>query len=382
MIFADIPGQENAKGRLRDMVRSGRLPHALLIHGPQGAGKLALARAMAQYLQCEHPTADEEPCGHCNACKLHASFNHLDMVYAFPVIKTEKMNTAPVADDYMEEWREFMKLTQGGLVADPDLWAAQLPKVTAKPRIYVTQVDDIMTKLRVTTHSSEYKVVLIWLPERMDEAPANKLLKILEEPFPDTVFLLVSNEPERLLPTIRSRCQMLEVGRLSDSDLATWLAKQPTIHPDDAPALAHVAEGSIILAGHLAQEADQAEQGSNLDWFMRLMRLAWQKRVAELKVWAEELHGAGRERQMKFYEFAQRMVRENFVLNFALPQISYLSRAEAAFSRNFARFVHERNAPALIQELEKARAEIDANANAKIVNFDLAMRVILLLKRK
>lgn len=382
MKFSDIPGQEHAKSRIREMVRAERIPHALLIHGPEGTGKLALARAMAELMHCEHPLPEGEPCGVCNACKLHESLNHLDMMYVFPVVKRDGSTSTPVADDYMEEWRDFIATSQGGLIDDNDRWATYFKKQNAQPIIYVTQSQQILSRLQLTTHSARYKVVVIWQPDKMNDQTANKLLKVLEEPFADTVFLLVSDHPELLLGTIRSRCQSLEVGRLADTEVAHWLAGQATIHPDDAMALAHVAEGNLVVASRLAQESDEAETDSDLDWFMRLMRLAWQRKVGDLKQWADDLHSKGREREIKFYDFAQRMVRENFVLNFGDQRLSYLSRAEAAFSRNFARFVHERNAPALIDEMEAAKRDIRGNAYGKLVNFDLAMRVILLLKRK
>lgn len=350
-----------------------RIPHAILLHGIEGVGKYALARALAQYLHCEAPTPDDS-CGKCPSCIQHQSLNHIDTIHVYPVVKTDKLRS-PISADYADQWREYL---DGKVFMDFAAWTESLDKKNAQPVIYVGESAWLEEKLSVTTAVSAWKIVLMWLPEKMNEQTANKLLKLIEEPFSDTIFILVSNDAAGVLPTIRSRCRPIEVPRMSDADVAGYIQQKFGLSYPDAMATAHLAEGSVTAARR-QMDATKAQR-MFLDLFIGLMRKAYQRNVAELKNWANDLAALGREQQMAFYGYCQRLIRENFVYNFSQPELSYLNTQEEQFSQKFARFITVRNAEPLIRVLNQAAIDIAGNANAKIVNFDLAVKVIMLIK--
>ena len=374
MKFSDIPARESVKRQLKEMAASGRVPHALLIHGQSGGGKFMLARVFAQLLHCEHPGPDGEPCEVCAQCQRHRSGNQLDTLMVFPVVKDEK-HRAPVSDDYLEEFREFMRLSP---YMDFDRWASSFDKKNAQPQIYVSESEALERRLAVSASTARYKIVLFWLPEKMNEAAANKLLKLLEEPAPDTVFIMVSNNASAILPTILSRCRPIEVLRLDDASVASVLEERLAMDSADALAVAHVALGDVNVA---LRSAD-ATSVSRLffDMFVSLMRLAYQRDVKALRQWSAELTALGRETEIKFYDYCQRLIRENFMFRFGVPDITYLNRQEQQFSQRFARFITERNAEAIIRHLGEASRDIAGNANGNIVNFDFAVKMIILIK--
>lgn len=374
MKFADIPYHEHAKERLRSMIDSDRIPHALLIEGPAGIGKFALARAAAQYIHCENRSGGDS-CGVCPSCLQHQSFNHIDTHFAFPVIK-KKSDRASYCDDFIGEWRDYMSANP---YMDFQKWVIALGSPTTQPQIYADEADALIRKLSFTSHSSRYKIAIMWLPERLNVTGANKLLKQIEEPYPDTIFILVSNKPAEILPTIYSRTQRLQLKRLPDHVVARYLSDNFSVDITDATALAHIAEGNMISAVNSLSLSK--ENQSYLDSFMSLMRLAYQRNVKELREWASEAAALGRESELRFLEYCQRLIRENFIYNLHITELNYLNRDEAAFSRNFARFINERNVLQIADLLDKAAIDIAGNANGKIVMFDLAVHVILLLKQ-
>ncbi|MCM1355198.1 MAG: hypothetical protein NC212_02190 [Staphylococcus sp.] len=374
MKFSQIPSNDSVKRQLRDMVADGRIPHAILLHGPAGIGKFMLARTFSQYLHCQSPTPDGEPCGSCPSCIQHESFNHVDSLYVFPVVKTDKIK-APISDDYMDEFKEFVKASP---FMDFERWPGYFEKKNAQPVIYVSESDALEQRLSVTTTISCYKTVVIWLPEKMNEQTANKLLKLIEEPFADTIFILVSDNPKAILPTIYSRCRPIEMKRLSDETVATYLTSHLSVDPQDALAMAHIAAGDINAALRIIDATSVSRMF--FDYFVRLMRLAYQRDVKGLKEWSADVAALGREAAIKFYNYAGRLIRENFVYNFRTPELLYLNRTEADFSKKFARFITENNAEKIITEMDRAAIDIAGNANGKIVNFDFAIKMIILIK--
>lgn len=374
MNFSDIPSHENVKRQLRDMVTDGRVPHALLLHGPSGAGKFMLARAFAQYLHCEHPTPDGEPCGVCPSCRAHGSHSQVDTLYVFPVVKTDKLKE-PVSDDYIEDFRQFMSASP---FMDFDRWSSTFDKKNAQPIIYVYESAALERRLATSATASRYKIVLMWLPEKMNEQAANKLLKLIEEPYADTVFILVSDDASAILPTIRSRCRPIEVTRLDDATVAGYLTHRLSMDPQDALAAAHIASG-VVNAALRSVDATSVSR-MFFDCFVRLMRLAYQRDVRSLLQWSNDVTSMGREQEIKFYDYCQRLIRENFVYRLNVPEISYMNRSEAQFSERFARFITERNAEGIISQMNRASADIAGNANGKIVNFDFAVKMIILIK--
>ncbi len=373
MKFRDILSHEGAKQRIRSFVDNDRIPHAILIDGQPGIGKFALARALAQYIHCEN-RQNGDSCGVCPSCIQHQTFNHIDTHFIFPIIK-KSSGKSVVSDDYIDEWKDY--LTQNPYM-DFDKWLQALDNVNAQPQIFVDESVDIIRKLNFTAHKSKYKVVLLWLPERMKIECANKLLKLIEEPHSDTIFIMVSNNSKQILPTIYSRVQRIELLRLGDEIIANYLVEKYAIDSNDALSIAHLAEGNINNA---EKELLSTKETSNFfSLFVELMRLAYQRKIYDLKRWSNDVASLGREQSIQFLDYCQRLIRENFVYNLNVKELNYLNTQEAQFSVNFARFITEKNVQKLIEVLNKAQIDISGNANAKIVFFDISVKVILLLK--
>lgn len=372
MYFKDIIGLDEAKRHLIDEVREGRPPHALLIHGPRGTGKLALATAYARYLNCQHPDGDDA-CGRCENCRLFDKLNHPDTHFVYPVIK-KKSSGEVTSVDYAEEWRQQMARSA---YFDLDDWLDDMGAANQQPMIYVKESDEIIRTLAYKGMMGGYKVVIIWLPERMNEGCANKILKILEEPPAETVFLLVSDEPDKLLPTILSRTQRLHIAGLSEEEIAAALVSKYGISSDKASIAAHNARGSWIKAiRSLEEDSGRKEFFEN---FKKLMRLAWLRDVRRLLEWSEEIAAEGRENQKSFLNYCQNMVRENFILNFRNPDMNYLGEEEYQFSVNFAPFINERNVMDIAEQLSEAQYHIERNVNPKMVFFDMSLKFIVLM---
>ncbi len=375
MKFSDIPGHEDVKRRLRDMADKGRIPHALLLEGPAGSGKFALARAFAQYIHCEDRTPDGDSCGRCPSCLQHEAFNQIDTYFSFPIVKKSSSSSA-ISDDYMTDFRDLLTENQ---FMDFESWLLKLDNINAQPLIYVSEANELLRKLSLTAHSSRYKIVLMWLPERLKEDAANKLLKLVEEPYADTLFIMTSDNSRAILPTIYSRTQRIGVKRYSDAEVAGYMAARYGLDADSAARISRLAAGNVSEATKLISLSKESDE--YLQLFMELMRKAYTRDVASLKAWAADVAGLGREREIKFLEYCARMVRENFILNIHTPDLNCLNNSEMAFSARFSPFINERNVLKIFKTLNDAKADIAANANAKLVNFDVAIKTILLLKQ-
>lgn len=372
MRFADIPGHEDVKARLRDMVDNNRLPHALLIEGPAGCGKYALARALTTYIHCTN-RRDGDSCGVCEACRQHASFNHIDTFYSFPVVKKNSKPT--VSNDYFDEFKEFIDEEP---FMDFSHWLKCLGNDNAQPQIYVEEASALLERLNLTARQSRFKVVLMWLPERLHASAANKLLKLVEEPSADTMFIMSSNKPSDILPTIYSRVQRVGVRRYSDAEVARILINNGI----DAPT----AESVAILAAGNVNAAMTAIKGNEdntklLDLYKELMRKAWTRKVKDLRKWSKDIGELGREGQMRFYTYCSRMTRNNFILNLQQPALAPMDADEATFSSRFSAYITDRNVEGIMQEFDRAVSDTAANGNARIIAFDLAVKMIKWLRK-
>lgn len=372
MRFCDIPGHDDIKARLVEMADNHRLPHALLLEGPNGAGKFMLARAFAQYIHCEHPS-NGDSCGQCPSCQQHASFNHIDTIYSYPVIK--KAGKPTVSADYLPEFKEMM--TESPFM-DTEHWGTKFDAANTQTKIYVDEGAELTRRLNFRAHQSRYKIVLLWLPERMNEDTANKMLKLIEEPHEDTIFVMSSDNPRNILPTIYSRTQRVMVNRYDDSQVVDYLTNVQSVAPDAAVAISKLASGNINEALSLIKISKARK--AFLDLFIDLMRKAYQRKIGLLRQWSVDVASLGREQSLAFLDYCARMIRENFILNLRVEGLNYLTPEENAFSVNFARFINERNVLKLFDVINEARTDIAGNANAKIVFFDLAIKTILLLK--
>ena len=371
MRFQEVLGNTDVKESLVAMADAGRLPHTMMLTGPKGIGKFRMARAFAQYVHCESPEGGDS-CGRCSACRQHASLNFPDMHYVFPVVKKQPRM---ISADYMGEWRELIENTP---YPSLPLWGEAIDAGNTAPTIYVREADEMIRIASLSNYSAEKKIFLIWLPEKMQPATANKLLKLLEEPFENTLFIMVSEEPGAVLPTIISRTQRIEMKRLSDEEIVEWLEATEHVDEKGAAEIAHLAQGSPARALEIL--GSDEETASHRALFQLMMRMAYACNGAELKKIADEIAGMGRQKSIRYLSYSLAQIRENFITNFHLPELVLQSAEETAFSSRFAPFIHEGNINGLAEEFTRASNDIARNANAKIVCFDLMLKLMVLLR--
>ncbi len=381
MRFAEITGQEELKRQLAQSVDAGRVSHAQLFTGSAGAGALALAVAYVQYLCCRH-RHDGDSCGVCPDCRQIADLAHPDLHLVFPVNRQgKKSGEAMLSDAFLPRFRELFTERKGYF--SPQEWYDRLDLgKTLKGLIAASEADEIVRKLSFKSFESEYKTMLIWLPEAMNEEAANKILKILEEPWEWTLFLLVSEQPERLLPTILSRTQEVTVPRISPEVLAAEAQRLGVTDPLKARNIARLADGNRLTLQQLASGENDALQRENFNLFCSLMRLSYNDRHLELIGWAEEVVQLSREQQLAFLRDAARLLRESFMLHAGLGRVSYLWGEELAFCTKFAPFVGTENIEGLVDEIERAMAQIAQNGNPTIVFTHFALAASKWIKRK
>jgi DNA polymerase-3 subunit delta' len=375
MYFKDIIGQEEAKERLIQNVKEGKIAHAQLFCGGQGIGKLPLAIAYARYLSCKNPN-DEDACGKCPNCVKFDKLAHPDLHFVFPVVK-KKSSKETVSDDYLPEWRELLKDTP---YFNLPMWLQTMGTENQQALIYVKESDEIIRKLSLKSSQGGYKIMIIWMPEKMNTECSNKLLKLLEEPPAETLFLLVSEEPDALLTTIQSRTQRIQLHGIREEAIATQLVQRYGVQQEDAVHIAHLSAGNFLKALETIHLNEDSKQFFEL--FVNLMRLAYQRKIREMKQWSETLAAMGREKQKNFLNYCQQMLRENFIYNFRDSSLVYMNAEERNFSSRFAPFVNEKNVIGIMNELSEAQRHIEQNVNAEMVFFDFALKMIVLLVQK
>ena len=370
MRFADIIGQKELKRHLARSVDSGRISHAQLFTGAAGTGALPLAIAYAQYLNCPN-RKDGDSCGECPSCQQTAALAHPDLHFVFPVNKQgKKSGEVVLSAEFMPLWRECVASTGGYFT--PQMWYDRLDLgKTLRGMISAKEADEIIRRLSFKSFESEYKIMLIWLPETMNDEAANKILKILEEPWEKTLFLLVSERADLLLSTILSRTQEVAVPRLTVEDL------MPMAQGDEQQRrnTARLAAGDLIEMRRLAGGEEDEVRRDSFDLFCRLMRLSYNDKHLELIDWADEVATLTREQQRSMLRHAARLLRESYMLHAGLGQISYLWGEEAAFCNKFAPFIGNQNIEYLISEIEQAMRQVSQNGNPRIIFTHFALAV-------
>ena len=375
MNFSQIPGQNETIDKLIRSVKEERVSHAQLFSGPEGCGSLALALAYARYVSCEN-RSENDSCGICKSCVKYEKMIHPDLHFVFPVIKNKK-DFEPVSDSYIGEWREFVKLSPYFTL---NSWLNSIEVGNAQGLIFASEAGEIIKKLSLKTFESDFKIMIIWLPEKMHQATANKLLKMIEEPPEKTLFLLVSDEVDKVIPTILSRCQLIKIPGFRDEEISKFLICKFNADKNKASGIAGISNGNIIRAVELLQNEDSSLL--NLENFKRLMRFAWKRDIISLISWSEEISSTGREAQKNFISYSLRILRENLMLslNQLKNRLVFLAGDEAAFSNNFHPFINQNNIYPLTEEFNIAYSHIEANGNAKIIFLDLALKVTRLIR--
>lgn len=369
MYFRDVIGLQDVKRHLIESVQGGFIPHARIFYGPEGVGKLPLAIAYARYLNCSH-RGSEDACGECPSCHKFDKMAHPDLHFVFPVVKSK------VSDEYLPEWRQFLTENRYFNLGS---WLSFIDAQNAQGLIYAKESDEIIRKLNLKVYEAPYKVMIVWLPEKMHESCANKLLKMVEEPPANTVFLLVSEDRENVLQTIWSRCQPLQIRAIEMEVMTAALERTFAIDHSQAIDCARIANGSFTRAIELLTSSE--ERAYQFDLFKEMMRASVSRNIKSIKEVAGALAGIGRDRQKNFLLYSLRLFREYFVSNLHLPEIVYLSRDEQQFGERFAPFINEQNIEAFDEEFSLAHRQIEQNGNAKIIFLDLCLKVTVLLKK-
>lgn len=372
MKFSDIFGHQEIINELRGMVDSNRIPHAVMLAGPQGIGKLRLARAFSQYIHC-HNRIGGDSCGHCPSCIQHQKLGNPDMHYVFPVVK-RKSEKLIISEDHRELWENM--LAEDSYMS-PEKWLGIINAGNSQPAIYVEESEALSETAALSPFKEEKKIFLIWQPERMTVEAANKLLKLIEEPFADTIFVFVSNMPEAVLPTVMSRTRRFNLRPLQPAVVKQAL-NALSVDSAVARTVSLLAEGSISNALKMASRNGEFEDFSNL--FKEIMRAAYARKIGTLRRIADNVAGFGREKQRRFLDYCLRMTRESFIYNLQEPRLNLMTTDEMTFSNRFSPFIHHSNVEDISEAFSKAADDIRRNANARIVIFDLSMQLCRLIR--
>ena len=374
MFFRQVIGQDHIKQSLLQSVKEGRVSHAQMFAGPDGSGNLSLALAYAQYVSCLNKQ-ENDSCGECSSCKKYQKLIHPDLHFVFPVVKSPKFKD-PVSDNYLDEWR---KIVSRNAYFDLDQWFSFIGADNAQGLIYSHESEEIIKKLNLKSYESEFKVMIIWMPEKMHVACSNKLLKMIEEPPNKTLFLLVAENEEDIITTIRSRCQLVKFPPIDEKSLEQALLQIPDAAEANISNIVHLARGNYRKALELLQPDEVSV--FNLESFKELMRYSYGRKFLDLFSWSESMSNIGREKQKSFLQYAMKFLRENFVSNLKNNKLVFMDGEETEFAKRFSPFINERNIIELSELFEEAFVHISMNGNPRIIFTDVAFKTTKLIRK-
>ena len=377
MQFKDVIGQSAIKQRLIQSVRENHVSHAQLFLGPAGSGKLPLALAYAQYILCPNRT-ETDSCGVCPTCQKVQKLVHPDLHFVVPTNTTKSVKSNPESDLFMEEWREFA-LKNEGYFSDND-WYAFLDIENKQGYMSVRDAASLLRKLNMKSYEGEYKIAIIWMAEKMRTDTANKLLKLLEEPPEKTVFLLIAEDPEDLLATIKSRTALVKIPALDTASIETALQHRYGCDPKQAHDAAMVSEGNWLTACQSFKDFE--DHKFFFTTFQQWMRLCFRGAYSELIDFSANIKTIGREKQKELLQYGLRIVRNSLLFNNNLAEIVMLPEDEKTFNSKFAPFVNPANLAQIAELFEEAIRHIERNGNAQIVFTDVGFKMVGLLKKK
>ncbi|MFV5701419.1 ATP-binding protein [Flavobacterium sp. XS2P12] len=382
MQFSEILGQEHIKSHLTKSADLGRIPHAQLFVGPEGSGTLPMAIAYAQYIICSNKNAENS--GSNEACNIKfQKTSHPDLHFIYPTVSTEDVKTKPKSIDFITEWREFLNQNPYGSLFD---WYQTLGVKNKQGEIRVDDAQEILKSLALKSYEGGYKVMIIWMADKLNIAASNKLLKLLEEPTDRTVFILISENEEDIIQTIRSRCQVLHFNGLSETVIAEALVSRENTESKEALKIAHQAQGNYNKALQLL--LPDSESVFFEKWFVDWVRAAFRAKgnaaaIQDLIQWSEQIASLGRETQKKFLHFCIDMFRQALLLNYQTESLVYMEpKVEKFRLENFAPFVNGNNINDIFKELSDAMYHIERNGNAKIILTDLSIKLTRLIHKK
>jgi DNA polymerase-3 subunit delta' len=382
MLFSQILGQDYIKNHLTKSATSGRIPHAQLFVGPEGSGTLPMAIAYAQYILCNN-SGDENTNGNASCNLKFEHFSHPDLHFIYPTVSTEDVKSKPKSIDFIADWRQFLNENPYGSLFD---WYQMLGVKNKQGEIRVDDAQEMLKALALKSYEGGYKVMIVWMADKLNIAASNKLLKLLEEPTDKTLFILISENEEDIIQTIRSRCQVLHFSGLSEKIIADALVLQKEIDPRTATKMAHQAQGNFNKALQLLQT--DSEDDFFEKWFVDWVRAAFRAKgnaaaIQDLIQWSELIAGLGRETQKKFLHYCIDMFRQTLLLNYQTTSLVYIEPKIAGFKlENFAPFVNGNNIQDIFKELSDAMYHIERNGNAKIILTDLSIKLTRLIHKK
>ncbi len=382
MLFEEIIGQENIKNHLIRTVANGRIPHAQLFVAPQGSGALPMAIAFAEYILCKNYDKEQSPektrCNH-----IAEKLIHPDLHFVFPVATNSKVKSHPVSNLFLEDWRIFVRETPYGSLYN---WYQHIGIEKKQGQIGVDEAEDIVKKLSLKSYEGGFKVMIIWMAEKLNTSAANKLLKIIEEPPEDTILILIAEDEEQIIKTILSRCQILRFKSLSEGEIRKALIRNEKVDEKLAAKIAHRANGNYNKAIHLLH--NDANDLAFENWFIFWVRTAFKAKgdaevIKDLVSWSDEIARSGRETQKRFLQYCLQFFRQAMLLNYKVDELVYYEPQTQNFDiRKFAPFVHSTNIVKISGALDEAIYHIERNGNAKIILLDLSIKLTRFLHQK
>jgi DNA polymerase-3 subunit delta' len=379
--FKHITGQNEIKRRLIQTVKESRVSHAQLFHGPEGSRKLAMAIAYAQFINCRNRTIDPDSpgggdsCGTCPSCIKFSKLIHPDLHFIYPVAKTKEVDKEPMSRDFIKTWRET--LLENDFCLNLNDWYKVAGYEKKQGIINADDCSEILRTLSYKSYESEFKVMIIWMADRLYHSAAPKILKILEEPPDKSLFILITENPDKILTTILSRTQAVKFPGLQNDDLILELTQKHGCSAEEARKIIPLAEGNLTRAVKILQK-DEDEQ-FYLDKFSLWMRLCYKNDLVKNLEFIGEMAKLGREKQKNFLAYAVRIIRNSLLINYKNPHLASLNDEEKDFLSRFGKFINHSNIVTFTEELEKAQYHIDRNANPTILFMDLSMTVTVLL---
>ena len=383
MLFKDVIGLPHIKNHLTTTADRSRIPHAQLFTGQAGSGTLPMAIAYAQYILCRNKEGENDSGENLSCNMKFKNVSHPDLHFAFPVAGTDKVKKHPVSSNFLAEWRSFLKANPYGNLYE---WYQSLGMENKQGQISVYEAQDIVKSLSLKAYEGGFKVMIIWMAEKMNTSAANKLLKLIEEPPNNTVFILITEDEEQIIQTIKSRCQSLHFPPLSEADIAEALIQRENCEASIARKIAHQANGNYTKALHILRKNAGDEQFEA--WFISWVRSAFKAKgnkatVLELISWSEEIAALGRETQKSFLLYCLDFFRQSLLMNYKARDLVYLEPTTEKFKlENFAPFIHGNNIMEITDALETAVYHIERNGNAKIILTDLSIKLTRFLHKK
>lgn len=378
MLFSQIIGHEDIKKKLIQSVKENRIAHAQLFLGPEGTGKLALAIAYAQYINCTNKR-ENDSCGECPSCKKFNALAHPDLHFIFPSTTNKNVKKDPESDLFLTEWREY--LTSCDCYASLPNWYNALDIENKQGLINVRDASTIIRKLNLKSYEAEYKVVIIWMAERLNTEASNRLLKLVEEPPEKTLFILVSENQEELLMTIRSRTVLMKIPKLTYNDVSEALVKKFNCNAENAHNAAVLSNGNWILATNYV--GNQDEEKIYFTFFQKWMRYCFKFNAPELIDFiANDIKSLGREKQKEFLAYGLNLFHNALFINNGLINNVLLPEDEKAFLRNFAPFISNNNIDLITELFEESIKQIERNGNAQLIFLDDSFKIFNYFKMK